>query len=93
MRVGRSGPSVVRLVFDLKAEVKPQVFALAPVGEYGHRLVLDLYPVDPLDPLMALLEDGEAQPTRSRRATPPAPRRSRTPRSADARREPQRARA
>jgi N-acetylmuramoyl-L-alanine amidase len=43
--------------------VKPQVFSLKPVGEYGHRLVLDLYPVEPIDPLMALLEKtGEAPP-------------------------------
>jgi N-acetylmuramoyl-L-alanine amidase len=32
------------------------VFALKPVAEYGHRLVVDLYPLTPLDPLMALLE-------------------------------------
>ena len=32
------------------------VFALKPVAEFGHRLVLDLYPLMPLDPLMALLE-------------------------------------
>ena len=31
-------------------------FTLAPVGEYGHRLVLDVYPINPPDPLMALLE-------------------------------------
>jgi N-acetylmuramoyl-L-alanine amidase len=44
LRVGRNRPGVVRLVLDLKAEVKPQVFTLKPVGEYGHRLVLDIYP-------------------------------------------------
>ena len=36
----------MRLVIELKGEVKPQVFTLKPVGEYGHRLVLDLYPVE-----------------------------------------------
>jgi N-acetylmuramoyl-L-alanine amidase len=41
---------------ELKAQVKPQVFELKPVGEYGHRLVLDVYPVNPPDPLMALVE-------------------------------------
>jgi N-acetylmuramoyl-L-alanine amidase len=56
VRVGRFKPGVVRLVLDLKAEVKPQLFALKPVAEYGNRLVLDVYPVRPLDPLMALLE-------------------------------------
>ncbi|HMW53522.1 MAG TPA: AMIN domain-containing protein, partial [Rhodocyclaceae bacterium] len=56
IRAGRNRPGVVRLVIDLKAEIVPQVFTLKPVGEYGHRLVLDLYPVEPPDPLLALLE-------------------------------------
>lgn len=61
-RAGRYRPGVVRIVLDLKTEVRPQVFALPPVGEYGHRLVLDIYPVSPPDPLMALLQksDGSA---------------------------------
>jgi N-acetylmuramoyl-L-alanine amidase len=63
IRAGRNKPGVVRLVIELKGEVKPQVFSLAPVGEYGHRLVLDLYPAEPVDPLMALLEkSGEGTP-------------------------------
>ncbi len=56
LRAGRFKPGVVRLVIELKTRVKPQVFSLAPVGEYGHRLVLDVYPENPADPLMALLE-------------------------------------
>jgi N-acetylmuramoyl-L-alanine amidase len=56
VRVGRFKPGVVRLVLDLKAEVKPQLFVLKPVAEYGYRLVLDVYPAKPFDPLMALLE-------------------------------------
>ena len=56
IRAGRNKPGVVRIVIELKGEVKPQVFSLQPVGEYGHRLVLDLYPLEPIDPLMALLE-------------------------------------
>lgn len=56
IRAGRFKPGVMRLVLDLKSEVKPQLFDLKPVGEYGHRLVLDIYPAQPLDPLMALLE-------------------------------------
>lgn len=56
IRAGRNRPGVVRLVIELKAEVSPQVFTLRPVGEYGHRLVLDLYPTEPVDPLLALLE-------------------------------------
>jgi N-acetylmuramoyl-L-alanine amidase len=56
IRAGRNRPGIVRLVIELKAEIKPQVFSLKPVGSYGHRLVLDLYPVQEVDPLMALLE-------------------------------------
>jgi len=56
LRAGRFKPGVVRLVMELKTRVVPQVFSLAPVGEYGHRLVLDIYPETPADPLMALLE-------------------------------------
>ena len=70
IRAGRFKPDVVRIVVELKTEVRPQVFTLAPVGEYGHRLVLDLYPHEPPDPLMALLEKRETSP-----ATKPDPER------------------
>src|SRR5438552_3621480 len=56
IRVAMYRPGVLRVVLDLKSEVNPQLFALRPVGEYGHRVVLDLYPLIPLDPLTALLE-------------------------------------
>jgi N-acetylmuramoyl-L-alanine amidase len=59
LRVAHNRPGVVRLVLDLKAEVKSQVFTLKPIAEYGHRLVLDLYPMVPLDPLAALIEESE----------------------------------
>lgn len=59
LRIGRFKPGIVRLVFDLKAEIKPQLFSLKPVGEYGHRLVLDVYPATPVDPLMALAAQME----------------------------------
>lgn len=60
LRAARNKPGVVRLVLDLKSEVKPQLFTLKPVGDYGHRLVLDLYPAVPLDPLMALAQRSDA---------------------------------
>jgi N-acetylmuramoyl-L-alanine amidase len=41
---------------ELKTKVTPQVFELKPAGEYSHRLVLDVYPVNPPDPMMALLQ-------------------------------------
>ena len=59
VRVGQNRPNVVRLVFDLKAEITPQVFTLKPVGDYQHRLVFDLYPKQELDPIAALIEKGE----------------------------------
>ncbi len=62
LRVARNRPGIVRVVLDLKAEVKPQVFALAPIGEYGYRLVLDIYPAVPIDPLVALIEESEKRP-------------------------------
>ncbi len=55
-RVGQFRPRVVRIVFDLKVEVSPQVFTLAPVAQYGHRLVIDLHPALE-DPLQALLRE------------------------------------
>lgn len=58
-RVGQSSPNVVRMVFDLREAVNPQVFKLSPVDKYQHRLVLDLYPVTPLDPIAALIKNGE----------------------------------
>jgi N-acetylmuramoyl-L-alanine amidase len=56
IRAGRNRPGVVRVVIELKAEIDPQVFTIEPVSEYGHRLVLDLYPATPVDPLLALIQ-------------------------------------
>jgi len=60
LRAGRFKPGVVRLVMELKNEVKPQVFVLPPVGAYGHRLVLDVYPLEPPDPMLQLLAKNES---------------------------------
>lgn len=62
VRVAQNRPHVVRLVFDLKQAIAPQVFTLKPVGEYKFRLVLDLYPRIAQDPLLALLKDAENDP-------------------------------
>lgn len=62
VRVGQNRPNVVRLVFDLKEEVKPQVFTLAPIGTYSHRLIFDLYPIKAVDPIEAMIEKGEWSP-------------------------------
>ena len=63
VRVGQNAPNVVRLVFDLKQAVKPQVFSLTPVATYHHRLVVDLFPtiaIDPLDALIASMKPPSA---------------------------------
>jgi N-acetylmuramoyl-L-alanine amidase len=59
VRVGQNRPNVVRLVFDLKEEVTPQVFTLPPAGNYKHRLIFDLYPVKQVDPIAAMIEKGD----------------------------------
>ena len=59
LRVGQNLPRVVRLVLDLKQAVAPQQFTLAPVAAYQHRLVLDLYPTEALDPLATLIHERE----------------------------------
>ncbi len=66
VRVGQFQPRVVRLVLDLKQDVAPQVFSLAPVAAYQHRLVFDLHPTVEQDPLLQFLQDklraeGQAQ--------------------------------
>lgn len=59
VRVGQYQPHVVRMVFDLKGAVKPQVFTLPPVGSYKYRLVFDLYPAVAPDPLTDLIAQTE----------------------------------
>lgn len=59
VRAGIFKPNVVRLVIDLKGEVKSNLFALQPAGDYKHRLVLDIYPLQ--DDLMAMLGKKSAE--------------------------------
>ncbi len=49
VRTGKSESGSLRVVLDLKGETKPRSFALKPAGEYGHRLVVDLYDAKALD--------------------------------------------
>jgi len=44
IRVAKNRPGFTRVVVELKTEIRPQVFTLKPMGDYGHRLVLDVYP-------------------------------------------------
>ena len=52
-RRGRDGvTNDLRVVLDVKQRVRPKSFLLKPNSTYGHRLVIDVHPVD-----------GKAQPT------------------------------
>ena len=60
VRAGQNQPRVVRMVIDLKQPTAPQLFTLAPVAAYQHRLVFDLYPTQERDPLLALIKDKQS---------------------------------
>jgi N-acetylmuramoyl-L-alanine amidase len=65
IRVAQLKADIVRITMDLKAVTAPQVFSLTPVAAYQHRLVFDLYPAKPQDPLDKLI----AELTREARAS------------------------
>ncbi len=73
LRIGQNRPGVVRMVFDLKTEIQPQVFSLEPVGDYQHRLVFDLYPANPTDPIADLLKKDRSTPPAVPTPAPAAP--------------------
>ncbi|QRN41038.1 MAG: AMIN domain-containing protein [Neisseriaceae bacterium] len=59
-RVGQYDNNTVRIVFDLKEKINPQLFTLKPVSEFKNRLVIDLYPASVAgddDPLLVLLQE------------------------------------
>ncbi|ARJ42565.1 N-acetylmuramoyl-L-alanine amidase [Pantoea alhagi] len=58
-RVGQFDKNTVRIVLELKQNVAPRLFTLAPVAGFQHRLVVDLYSAYDTqdDPLLALLKD------------------------------------
>ncbi|HJV10890.1 MAG TPA: N-acetylmuramoyl-L-alanine amidase [Burkholderiales bacterium] len=70
LRVARNRPGVVRVVLDLKKDVRPQIFTLRPVADYGHRLVLDIHPIVPHDVMAQLLEETEKLRPRLRSGAP-----------------------
>jgi N-acetylmuramoyl-L-alanine amidase len=43
VRVAKADNGSLRVVVELKSEVRPKSFLLKPVGPYGHRLVIDLF--------------------------------------------------
>jgi len=73
VRIGQNRPDVVRLVIELKGDVAPQLYQLDPVGPYRYRLLFDLYPTNPADPLMALIRQSTAPTQPSPEPLPPEP--------------------
>ena len=71
VRVAKFKPGVVRIAVDLKGEVKSNLFALAPAGDYKHRLVLDIYPLQ--DELMAMLGKKSAETDTTKPVVEPLP--------------------
>ncbi len=46
LRSGVPSKDQLRIVFDLSSGVRPKSFLLPPTEQFGHRLVLDLYPAE-----------------------------------------------
>ncbi|MFP3014130.1 MAG: N-acetylmuramoyl-L-alanine amidase [Arsenophonus sp.] len=44
IRVGQFNQKTVRLVFETKIHVNPQIFTIQPIAGFNHRLVVDFYP-------------------------------------------------
>jgi N-acetylmuramoyl-L-alanine amidase len=78
VRLLPGAPGATRVVLQLKQGVRPQQFSLLPIPPYQHRLVFDLYPVEPPDPLLALLRDREAAREGAREAARQAAREAST---------------
>ena len=57
IRVAKFNSQVCRVVIELRAESKINIFSLKPAGGYKHRLVIDVYPR--IDELMSLVQDKE----------------------------------
>ena len=86
IRYGRKSATALRVVFDVKPGLVAQTFALKPVAEFGHRLVVDLIPIAPPDPLMALLDADKAKPDAAVAEAPKAEGATASPRRDAARR-------
>ena len=66
IRVGMPDPKKARLVLDVNQEVKVKTLLLAPVQNFKHRLVLDVYPKNP----GAVVKAPAKQPTQTAKVTP-----------------------
>lgn len=60
VRTGVREGTDLRVVFDVAGSVQPKSFLLPPAEQYGHRLVVDLYPRDPAPRPVKTVETLEA---------------------------------
>lgn len=73
IRHGVNRPGVMRVVIELKTTVNPSVFQLQPMGEYGHRLVVDLYSPQAADPIERLAQGKPVlEPAKAASSSEPA---------------------
>ena len=82
MRSAQRTPTDLRVVIDLKKAVTPKSFSLAPNGQYGNRLVVDLFdnaadaepaPTPAPTPSVATIPAVPVTPTEPAIKLPPAP--------------------
>ena len=57
--------NALRFVLDLRSQVRPKSFVLKPHGEYGHRLVIDLFDAQQTAPVKSVPRQGKS-PNRPR---------------------------
>jgi N-acetylmuramoyl-L-alanine amidase len=60
IRIGQFRPEVIRLVFDLKANVVPRTFVVAPKDNFAYRLILDIYHPDKAAKIDSKNQNGTA---------------------------------
>ena len=63
LRVGLNRPNVTRLVIELKAAARVEVFSLKPAGDYAHRVVIDLKGDARPEPVAPAAPVAKATPT------------------------------
>lgn len=74
IRVAKFNSQVSRVVIELRAESKINIFSLKPAGSYKHRLVIDVYPrVDELNALIQDKEKKDVSPTQKEIIVLPPP--------------------
>lgn len=73
LRAGQFDANTVRIVLDLKNAGDHALLELPPIGPYSSRLVIDVFPPPDRDPLLALLQQLEAEASRPVPAPSPSP--------------------